>query len=59
MAQNFLIPVSNVDNPIIDPNGTFPHNLYHAGNFMALSPAEAMDKVRHVMLGIGTSLHSP
>ncbi|KAF9070284.1 L-Aspartase-like protein [Rhodocollybia butyracea] len=49
---------STTDNPIIDPDGKFPHNMYHAGNFQALAPAETMDTVRHVMLGIGKLLYA-
>ncbi|KAF8584457.1 phenylalanine ammonia-lyase [Ramaria rubella] len=47
---------STTDNPIIDPKGEFPSNIYHAGNFQALSVADAMDKVRHAMQGVGKML---
>ncbi|KAF8524132.1 L-Aspartase-like protein [Hysterangium stoloniferum] len=49
---------STTDNPIIDPNGTYPTNVYHAGNFQALSVSDAMDKVRHAMQGVGKLLYS-
>ncbi|KIK52489.1 hypothetical protein GYMLUDRAFT_265408 [Collybiopsis luxurians FD-317 M1] len=49
---------STTDNPIIDSDGQVPHNIYHAGNFQALTPAEAMDTVRHAILGIAKILYA-
>ncbi|KAF9058895.1 L-Aspartase-like protein [Rhodocollybia butyracea] len=49
---------STTDNPIVDPDGKPPHNIYHAGNFQALTPAEAMDTIRHVILGLGKILYA-
>ncbi|KAF5392073.1 hypothetical protein D9757_003319 [Collybiopsis confluens] len=50
---------STTDNPIIDPDAdASSNNIYHAGNFQALAPAEAMDAVRHAILGMGKILYA-